>query len=309
MIVTVLGVPLRIQDPPTGDPARLGAEASSVDAQLAILGSSIEETIVDQGSKNPYFGSSLPFERWRALNPDAPLRYLVSRLAGYPTPYDAAGLPSSVRGLVDAARRPADPAAAWVVDEPGPDVSSRSQLDSGLLAPSTAILRLMKKTVIHETTAALVHDVPSIAAYASLGSLDPGAPPAPFVGEIEGAVHPGHFDARSIAVLLVPGDARSFVAAPRDGRSMAADLVEIGAGGVAGTVGEGGSDRLPHPQAFFGRYVAGATAAESFYASVPFLGAANVFIGDPLMRRFELEGSPRHAEAWATGVASDGPRD
>ncbi len=309
MIVTVMGVPLRIEADATGD---WKGPVLSVDAALALLGTTSLASGVDPEVANPYFGSVMAFEDWRAANPDAGLRYLVARIAGYPTPHDESGLPDSVRGLVDAAQKSADPDATWVIDEPDSRVAAvRPSLStSSTLAPAAAIPRLMNKRVLHERTSAVVSDERAIAAYASLGNLDPDAPRAPFVGEIDGRVYPGRFDARSVAMVLVPGDARSFIAPVDDARSMLADFVELGVCGAAGTVADVAADRLARPQTFFARYAAGASAVESFYASLPRLGAANVFVGDPLMQLADPEptdGAARtgSSNCWSWAGAAD----
>ena len=143
----------------------------------------------------------------------------------------------------------------------------------------------MNRRVVHERTASVVHDEPLIAAYASLGNLDPDAPPARFVREAGGAVYPGRFDARSLALVLVTGDGGSFVAASDEPRSMAADMVALGAGSVVATVGTVGVDGLPQVHTLFGRYATRATASKVCYASLPYVGDGDVLVGDPLMRR------------------------
>ena len=283
-IVLVLGLPLRIPDDSGSSVLLLESTGASVDAELAVLGSTMEGSAGIFTSMNPYFGSLQSFDVWRAANPDSPLRYLVTRIAGYPGSRDQFELPEAIRRLVDRAQLPVDWSGAWVVDEDGTGSQSRESGDLRLLRPATGLLRFLGFPIIHDVTTAVVSDVPSVMAYASWGSNDSNSPPPPFHGEIEGRNYPGNFAPRSIATTIVSTNARSFVAPPVYGQSLVADLVEMGAAGVAGTVSEPGAFQVAFPQVLFTHYAIGATAAEAFYSSVPYLGWMNVWIGDPLMR-------------------------
>lgn len=283
-IATVMGVPLRIPDDSGSPILLLDSTGASVDAELAVLGSSLEGSAGIVGSNNPYFGSLAPFAEWRAANPDSPLRYLVTRIAGYQDQRDAFHLPASVRTLVDGAQATPDPSAAWVVDESGIDSTLTTPVDLNLLRPASGLLRFLGHYVLHDMSTEVLHDVHSVVGLASWGSNDPNSPSAPYYGEIAGAVYPGTFAPRSIVATVVSTNARSFVAPPVYGQSLVADLVREGANGVAGTVAEPGAFQISHPQVLFARYAIGSTAAEAHYASLPYLGWQNVFVGDPLMR-------------------------
>jgi uncharacterized protein (TIGR03790 family) len=283
-IATVMGVPLRIPDDSDSELLLVDSTGASVDAELAVLGSGLEGSAGILNSKNPYFGALDGFGPWRASNPDSPLRYLVTRIAAYPTERDQFELPASVRSLIDGAVAPSDPSAVWVVDEDGTGTTSRSPVDLGLLRPATGLLRFLGLPVLHDVSTDVLHDIGLIAAYASWGSNDSNRFSAPYFGAIGDAVVPGNFGPRSISATIVSTNARSFVAPPIYGQSLAADLIDLGANGVAGNVSEPGVFQVAHPQIMFARYAAGSTAAEAYYASVPYLGWQNVFIGDPLMR-------------------------
>jgi uncharacterized protein (TIGR03790 family) len=287
MIVLMLGIPLRIPDESGSNVLLLESTGASVDAELAVLGSGLEGSAGIFTSVNPYFGSLQPFGVWRAANPGSPLRYLVTRIAGYPGARDQFELPAAIRRLVDRAQLPIDLSAVWVVDEDGTGSQSRASGDLRLLRPSTSLLRLLGLPVIHDVTTAIVSDVPAVMAYASWGSNDSNSPPPPFYGGLQSGFRPGVFAPRSIATTIVSTSARSFVAPPIYGQSLAADLVELGAAGVAGTVSEPGAFQVAFPQVLFTHYAIGATAAEAYYSSVPYLGWMNVWIGDPLMRLME----------------------
>ncbi len=102
-IATVMGVPLRIPDDSDSELLLVDSTGASVDAELAVLGSGLEGSAGILNSKNPYFGALDGFGPWRASNPDSPLRYLVTRIAAYPTERDQFELPASVRSLIDGA--------------------------------------------------------------------------------------------------------------------------------------------------------------------------------------------------------------
>ncbi len=283
VIATVMGVPLRITDTTGSAIVLVESTGASVDAELAVMGSAIEGSGGVFGSLNPYFGVNQDFVSWRAANPDAPLRYLVTRLAAYQTPVDGFGMPASARALIDRAQLPADPDAVWLVDEDGTGTTTREPVDLALLRPASALLRFLGKTILHDTTQTVVTGLPSVAAYASWGSNDSNSPAAPFYGAAV-SDRPGQFTARSIAATIVSTNARSFVDPPVYGQSLIADLIELGVAGAAGNVAEPGAFQIVYPQALFARYAAGAPVAEAYYSSLPYLGWMNVWVGDPLMR-------------------------
>ncbi|MCP4904459.1 MAG: TIGR03790 family protein [bacterium] len=283
-IVTVMGVPLRIADTSGSDAILIDSTAASVDAELAVLGSPLEGSPGVLVSTNPYFGVGTDFSTWKAAHPDAPLRYLVTRIAGYQTPRDQFDLPDSIRSLVDRAQEAADPNALWVVDEDATGTPLREPADQHILRPATGLLRFLRLNVVHDTSTDVLHDLASIVAFASWGSNDTNAPAPPYYGDIEGIVYPGQFAPRAIVSTIVSTNARSFVAPPVYGQSLIADFVELGVAGTAGNVYEPGAFQISYPQALFARYAAGATAAEAYYSSLPYLGWMNLFVGDPLMR-------------------------
>ncbi len=143
----------------------------------------------------------------------------------------------------------------------------------------------------HDTTDLVIHDVPSISACGSWGRNDSNVGPAPYYENSGVAIVPGHFSAGSIATTIVSTNARSVVSPSFDGQSLVADLIEFGASGVAEAVSESGAFRVAFPQILCARYATCATAAEAYFASAPYLGWQNVFIGDPLMRRVAPDGN------------------
>jgi hypothetical protein len=135
-------------------------------------------------------------------------------------------------------------------------------------------------------------DVGDIAGYASWGSNARDAQTPPFYGQIGEHVVPGRFAARSVAVTLVSTNGRTFTHPASYGQSLAADLVHLGAAGVAAHVREPTLAAVARPEILLPAYARGAPAGEAFFRSVPFLGWTNLWIGDPSMRTADREASP-----------------
>jgi len=259
---------------------------ASVDAELAVLFSDLVGAggLGQNGeAANPYFGSDQPFADWRAAHPEAPLRYLVARLAGYQTPVDVAtGVPSDVKGLIDRANA-ATAGAAALIDE---DPSRPAALAPGnhvMLNPAAGALGALGVALQHDQTNSFVSDAPGILLYGSWGSNDGHDAGAPFYGLIGGKRYPGTFLPRAIAVDIVSTNARSFVHPPSYGQSLVADLVRLGVAGAAGNAFEPLLSGVARPDLLFHAYLRGAPAIEAHYRSVPYLSWMNVWVGDPLM--------------------------
>jgi len=260
---------------------------ASVDAELAVLFSEL----VGAGGMgangeavNPYFDSSVPFVAWRAAHLNAPLRYLVSRLTGFQTPLDpASGIPLDVKSLLDCAQAASGNGTVLVDEDPHSQPGRRAGNDI-LLRPIASQLRGRGISVLHDQSDRFVASPTPLLGYASWGSNDSHSGKAPFYGVIDGKPLPGRFAPRSVAVDLVSTNGRSFVTPVSDyGQSLSADLVHLGACGVAANAFEPMLIGLAHAPILFRNYFAGASAIESFYRSVPYLSWMNFYVGDPLM--------------------------
>ena len=289
IIVLTPGVPHRVAPGPcTLDGLYLrDCARASVDAELAVLFSDL----VGAGglgangeAANPYYGSDQPFAEWREENPEAPLRYLVARLAGYQTPVDVTtGVPADVKALVDRAQTGVLPGHQALIDEdpsrpaglkPGNEISLRS---------AAGALDALAVPLLHDQTNQFVADAERLVAYASWGSnagIDAGAP---FYGLIGGKLYPGTFAARAVVADIVSTNARSFVDPPSYGQSLVADLVRGGAAGAAGNVFEPLLSGAARADVLFDAYFRKVPAVEAHYRAVPYLGWMNVWVGDPLM--------------------------
>ena len=312
VIVTVKGVPFRIEDPKV-EPRLLlrSGTSASVEAELALLFSDRIGSPGVVGSANPYFGSATAFREWRG--PGKPLRYLVARLDGFQTPWHPeTGVPLDILSAIEQARAPGG-GGSFVVDE---DPLVKVGLDAGnvlLLRPTVAGLRALGLPVVHDTRPEPVVDLEGIAGLATWGSNASRAlrePGPPFFGGIGGRRYPGTFGPRAPTVSLVSYDARTFTSPPRYGQSLAADLLRLGAAGAAGHVMEPALAGVARPYLLLREYALGTKAVEAFYRSVPFLGWTNVYVGDPLMT-FPQPVALRPADQDGDGVpdARDNCRD
>jgi uncharacterized protein (TIGR03790 family) len=309
VIVTCQGVPLRVRDPRADLPFEERTNAA-VDAELALLGSTWVGTPGFVDNPNPYYTSDEPFAAWRARHPKAPLRYIVGRLAAYPTPLDAAtGVPVDVKALIDAAQAD-DERGEYVVDEdPRQSHLGRDAANHVFLAPAAAALEALGLPVRHDTTPQRVADVPRIAGYAAWGSNDGTAGPPPYYGEVAGRLIPGRFAARAIAIDLVSTNARSFSVPPDYGQSLVADLVHLGAAGAAGHADEPTLGAVARPELILAAYAEGVPAGEAWLRGLPYLGWVNLYVGDPLMRTAHPRARPADRDGDGIPDARDNCRD
>ncbi len=288
IIVLAPGIPHRVA--PTGCPLDnlylRDCPRASVDAELAVLFSDLVGSGglgPDGEAANPYYDSDLPFAEWRAAHPDAPLRYLVARLAGYQTAVDpVTGVPADVKALIDRARQHVLGGRALLDEDPTRSLG----LQPGnllLLEPAAAALGALGLPVQHDVTNSFVSDAPDLVAYGSWGSNDGNDAGPPFYGLIDDKLYPGVFLPQSVVVDLVSTNARSFVDPPSYGQSLVTDLVRLGATGVAGNVFEPLLAGVARPDVLFRHYFRGVPAIEAHYRSVPYLSWMNVWVGDPLM--------------------------
>jgi uncharacterized protein (TIGR03790 family) len=287
VIVLAKGLPLHVSGAATPSLATYLRDSmdKSVDAELAILFSGKEASPGVVGMVNPYFDSDQDFAAFRAAQPQAALRYLVARLDGYAKELDPkTGVPVDVKALIDRAQA-RGPAGTFLIDE---DSAKTGALASGnriLLGPTAAVLRSLGREVRHDVSKEFVSNATEIAGYASWGSNDLANPGPPYYGRIKGALFPGSFVPRAIAVDLVSTNARTFAPPKLEayGQSLVADLIHIGVSGAAGYVAEPVLGGCARPYILFRRYVEGVPAGEAYYRSIPYLGWVNVYVGDPLM--------------------------
>jgi len=287
IIVTTKGIPLRV-DGATSDLKswlKLTSQAA-VDAELSLLFSEEAGSAGIESAINPYYDAREPFRAFREARPETKLRYMVARLTGYANEFEPGSqLPTDVKRLIDAASEAGPPPddATWLVDTdpsrgPGHAIANRIWLGA-----AAKILTAMGLGVTHDEANEFVSDAKSIEGYASWGSNDSNDAGKPYYGEIDGALYPGQFAPRSLAVDLVSTGGRTFTHPPEYGQSLTADLVRLGASGATGHVYEPALSGVPRPHILLPSYASGVRAIEAFYRSIPYLGWMNIYVGDPLM--------------------------
>ena len=289
ILVTTKGIPLRIQGsrPP---PERLLKEATgaSVDAELALIGSSQIGSPGITSSTNPWFADPRDFRRFREQEPDSPLQFLVARLTGYSDEPPSSGVPQDVAKLIEAAQAPMATEGLWLVDQDPSLPPAMEAANEILLAPTAAHLTSLGMKVHADEQPTFASDFEAIQGYASWGSNDNHEAHPRTYGRIKGHVYPGHFVSRAIAADLVSTNARTFTRDSKYSQSMIADLITQGVGGVAGHVAEPTLPAVVRPHLMLRDYALGKTAIEAYYQALPYLGWMNVYVGDPLMR-LEIE--------------------
>ncbi len=311
VLVTTKGIPLRIARRgrrPAGPQLLRDEDAAAVDAELALLGSGRDGEAGVVGLANPYFDSELSFARFRELHPESPLRYLVARITGYQDrPAATRGLPRDVARLLEAARGlPAVPGVLLVDEDPAKG-GGLAPANEVLLRPVARLAEAFGLSVRHDRSRAFVAGLSDLAGYVSWGSNDAAAPQHPTYGEAGGRAVPGRFLPRSIALDLVSTNARTFSEPQEEGQSLLADLIPLGAAGLAGSVYEPGLPGVPRPEVLFDHYLRGVPAVEAFFRAVPYLGWMSVYVGDPLLRVAAAPPRPEPGDRDLDGVpdASD----
>ncbi|MEM7410767.1 MAG: TIGR03790 family protein [Myxococcota bacterium] len=298
ILVTTKGVPLYIRDdgPVSYDEQR----GAALDAELAVLGTRYEGSAGRASSPNPYFRASLPFAAWRERFPEAPPRFLVARLTGYATPTDAkTGVPADVLALLQRARGGRTD-ARWLIDADLGQRGGRGAANAAMFAATMARLRALDLDVIYDSGVAFRGGLERLIGLVSWGSNASRHPGPPFFGDIDGTRYPGAFAPGAIAVNLVSTNGRSFTAGTPYGQSLAADLIRLGAAGVASHVAEPTLNGVARPRLLVD-YARGVPAGEAFFRSVPFLSWTNAYIGDPLMT--VADPRPPAADGDGDGVA------
>ena len=286
IIVTTKGIPLRIQGRKTEDADLLrDSDTASVDAELSLLFSDWVGRPGVSSTPNPYFADGRSFSEYRRDEPNSPLRFMVARLTQYMQEGDSdSQVPARVRQLLDAAKEPTVENSIWLIDQDPELPSSLDIVNHILLGSTESTLASMGLSVEVDRGPEFAGNHALIQGYSSWGSNATAEAAPRTYGRIKGRTYPGRFAPRSIVADLVSTNARTFTSPPEYGQSLLADLLSLGAGGAAGQVSEPTLSAVVRPHIFFAQYAAGATAIESYYRALPYLGWVNVYVGDPLMR-------------------------
>lgn len=281
-ITLTKGIPLRIRGS-----SGLNGTISSVDSELTLLYRKLLGTPISPAGRvsNPYFHGDRLLSEAKPLSHEAHDIYLVTRLDAF-----------TIEGVFRLIARGAAPVTDGkiVLDRQGSAVGDRSG-DGWLSAAADALLAngFGAERVILESTREVVKDQKSVLGYYSWGSND---------AAIRSRRLNLEFVPGSLAAMYVSTDGRTFRQPPaswnigtwkdrntffeKSPQSLAGDLIEEGATGVAGHVAEPFLDAAIRPQILFPAYARGFNLAESFYLAMPYLSWQTVVIGDPLCRPF-----------------------
>jgi uncharacterized protein (TIGR03790 family) len=282
-IVLTKGVPLRIRGS-----GGLNGTVASVDSELSLLYRKLLGVTVAPVGRvpNPYFHAEAPIVQAKPFSHEFQDTFLVTRI-------DAFTLDSALR-LIDRGASPVRQGKI-VLDRQGSAAGDRGG-DGWLSAAADTLLGagFAPDDILLNTTSEVVRNQKPVLGYYSWGSNDPAIKTRRFdLGFVPG----------SIAAMYVSSDGRTFKQPPEtwtvgtwpdrsthfenSPQSLAGDLIEEGATGVAGHVAEPFLDATIRPQILFPAYVRGFNLAESFYLAMPFLSWQTVVVGDPLCRPFD----------------------
>lgn len=319
ILATTRGLPLRIG--PCEDQSRFvqddareripggiarDCRAAALDAALASLGRIDPDEPGLRRAVNPFFREKRSFSEFRRAQPDAPLRFLVARLTDPAIATATATAESSTKPTNDA-HAPPDAEAAppppplWrIATRPG--AAQRSPATRALLSPIGRQLPRRGYRVCDDC------DLPALAAgesevvgsvadpvegivYVDLEESEPlrralgfrsislGAPG--LVIDLTPRLQPDAFDDRDASEPAQRAASGSWA-----GRFDHAidDWIAVGARAISTHLDDPGLAGVTRPAVQIEGFLAGRSAVESHYRSVPLLGWTNVFLGDPLLR-------------------------
>jgi uncharacterized protein (TIGR03790 family) len=280
-IVLTKGIPIRVSAV-----TPRGVAIMSVDSELTLLYRNMTGRPggANAPQPNPYFVGAGTVADARPFTHAARDIYLVTRIDAFTV--------AEALALVDAGRAPVT-RGRIVLDERD---ALQDHLGEEWLDAAAERLRAMGDgdRVMLDTNVKPLRNVQDVLGYFSWGSNDPGLR----VRRVGLGFVPG-----AIAATYLSADARTFQEPPSSWvpasgssdkntwwagspQSLIGDLLREGATGAAGNVAQPSLAATVRPQILFPAYLAGFSLAESFYLSVPFLGAQTVIIGDPLCRPF-----------------------
>jgi uncharacterized protein (TIGR03790 family) len=280
-IVLTKGVPLRVRGT-----SGLEGTGASVDSELTLLYRRLtgQPAVLTGTVPNPYFLAERAIDTARPFSHREHDIYLVTRLDGFSA--DAA------ISLVDRAQA-ARPEGRFVLDQRATGAASRAGDEWMTRAAARLAAQGQQDRVVLETTPAAARDLTGVLGRYAWGSVDAG----------QRTRRSGMtFVPGAIAATLASFDARTFRAPPDEWQpvpskskahwfegstdGLAGDLIQDGATGVSGQVGEAFLKGAIRPDILFPAYVSGFTLAEAFYLAQPVLGWQAVVVGDPLCAPF-----------------------
>lgn len=291
-IVLTKGVPIRIHGGETGNRADSHVASPSLDSSLAALG---YDELPD--AKKYHFTNQSPVGAlgyaWanRYWNADEPFShakfggYLVSRLDGYTEAYAKAlvtrsiasdGKPPRGKILLDAQSdfgmgdKESEPKASIPFEIPDEAPWSGYNAD---MSRAADLLKSRGVPCELDATPAFLGKRKDLAGYYSWGNNDPH-----FTAE---AYQSLKFAPGSISDTAVSTCARTFLPT-EGGQSLTVDLIAHGLTAAKGYCNEPYLQANSSPTITLGRYTAGYSMVEAFYAGSRFVGWEDIVIGDPI---------------------------
>jgi uncharacterized protein (TIGR03790 family) len=281
-IVLTKGIPLRIRGS-----GGLTGTTSSVDSELTLVYRKLLGAAVPAAGRvpNPYFQGDRPLSEAKPFSHEKNDVYLVTRLDGFTLDAVYRAIAGGVSPLSE---------GTVILDRKG-GASGDIGGDGWL---SAAADRLTAEghgaQVLLDASATVLTGQKPVLGYYSWGSSDPAIKRR----RLDLGFVPG-----SLAAMFVSTDGRTLQSPPESWnvgdwqnpktffagspQSLAGDLIEEGATGVAGHVAEPYLDAAIRPQILFPAYFRGFNLAESFYLANPFLSWQTFFVGDPLCKPFK----------------------
>ena len=326
-IVMTKGVPLRL-DGAQHLPSSLDSYVAALD--YAKLPGAIRILVDDPNYRapdnGPFHGLSWSNRYWNSKKRFTHAEfggYLVTRLDGY-TQADAIGLTTKSLAAEAAMLAGKVPAGQILLDEdPGYGVSSTANQPYSVLKADPPVrdtsripresdyadynadmqlasdtLKARKLPYLLETSNTFKGHVSGLMGYVSWGSNDHHYDAAAYqsLGFMDGA----------IAETAVSTGARTFLPTS-GGQSLVADIVHQGVTGMKGYCDEPFLQGTASPSIMYGRYTAGWTLAETFWAASNEIGWEDIVIGDPLARAYPSDSSATSALPGAAGPAFAAP--
>ncbi len=318
ILVTTRGLPLRIDrcedrsgqvDGDTREHTRTSVardcRAAALDAALASLGRIDPTKPGLRRAANPFFRESRSFSEFRRAQPEAPLRFLVARLTD-PATAGTSGTAETTTNAPPIAETDPPPPLWRIATRPG--AAQRGPATQALLSPITQQLSVRGYRVCDDC------DLPARAA--SGYEVIAGGASTPVEGIVYADLEESEPLRRALAhrsiSLRAPGlvidltprlrpiaaDARDAPAPPEassTGQHAAngswalrfdraiSDWLAVGARAISTHLDDPGLAGVTRPAVQIEGFLAGRSAVESHYRSVPHLGWLNVFLGDPLL--------------------------
>jgi uncharacterized protein (TIGR03790 family) len=305
-IVMTKGVPIRLDGaqhlPSSLDSYVAALDYAKIPGAIRVLVDDPNYRAPDQG---PFHGVSWANRFWNSktrFSHAAFGGYLVTRLDGY-TQADAIGLTTKSLAAEAAMQSGKIPAGSILLDQdPGYGLGPTADQPYSVLKhnpPLRDTSRILKESDYGDYNADMQVAADSLKAGKLPFTLEKTdtfkGHSAGLMGYVSWGSNDHHYDAGAyqtlgfadggLAETAVSTGARTFLPTS-GGQSLIVDLIRQGVTGVKGYTDEPFLQATASPSILFGRYTAGWTLAESFWAASNQIGWEDIVIGDPLARAY-----------------------